>query len=137
MVGKRLPRCRNCGCTFRADVYNRHHQQWCSRPECRRERDRARKRRHRRGRMAREPGFRESERRRCREAMRRLRSRRKRVGSAPAAAILPSVPADQLLAGLVSQLADTTDPGVVAEVMGRYAERGRLLAVAPRIRGSP
>jgi hypothetical protein len=137
MGGKRLPSCRHCGCKFRPDVYNRHHQQWCSKPECRRARDRERKRRYYLLRLQHEEGFRESERRRCREAMRRLRSRTKQDEAEGATAVLPSPSARELLIGLVSQLADTTDPLLVGQVMNRYAERGRRLAVAPCIRGSP
>jgi hypothetical protein len=137
MGGKRLPHCRHCGRKFRPDVYNQHHQQWCAEPECRGARDRARRRRHYRDRLAREPGFRESERRRCREAMRRSRARRRDPDVLTAAAIVPLPPAADLLTGLVAHLADTTDPQLVAEVMARFAQRGRLLAVRPRNRGPP
>ena len=137
MGGKRLPICRHCGCRFRPDVYNRHHQRWCSKAECRRARDRERRRRNYLKRLEHEEGFRESERRRCCKAMRRLRSRKRQNKAELATAVLPSAPATELLIGLISQLADTTDPLLVGQVMNRYAERGRLLAVAPPIRGSP
>lgn len=137
MGGKRLPSCRHCGRKFRPDLYNHHHHEWCSEPECRRARDRERKRKHYRRRMEREEQFRESERQRCREAMRRCRSRRKQSDDGAAVAVLAQVPAQELLTGLVSHLADTSDPYAVAQMMSRYAERGRRLAVAPRVRGSP
>lgn len=113
MAGKRLPRCRYCGCKFEPDPYNRHHQEYCSRPACRTEHDRARKRKHYRERLDREEGFREAERERCRKAMRRLRAERKKAakGAGQEAFCLLSVPpVEAFLAGLVSQLADTIDP---------------------------
>jgi hypothetical protein len=137
MGGKGLPTCRHCGCRFRADRYNHHHQKWCSAPGCRRARDRERRRRHYLNRLAHNPQFRESERQRCREAMRRCRLRRATEGSGLVTAILALPPAGELLAGLVSHLADSTDPHVIVEVMNRYAQRGRLLANSAPIRGSP
>ncbi len=136
MTAKRLPVCRHCGLKFKADAYNRDHQQWCSRPECVTARDRARKRRYYRRRIERDEGFQDSERRRCREAMRRLRSSRRESGRDP-----PSDPSfrssEALLVGLVSQLADTTDPLLVAQLMDSYADRGRRLAVVPVVKGFP
>jgi hypothetical protein len=69
--------------------------------------------------------------------MRRCRLRRATEGSGLVTAILALPPAGELLAGLVSHLADSTDPHVIVEVMNRYAQRGRLLANSAPIRGSP
>lgn len=44
---------------------------------------------------------------------------------------------NEVLSGLISQLVDSTDPEVVGRAAARYAERGRLLSVPSRIRGSP
>lgn len=133
MAARRLPTCCHCGRRFKPCVYNRHHQTWCPRPECRLARDRARKRKHYRHRSAHDPGFRESERARCRESM-----RRSRLKEGDGIRSVPVTPASgELLAGLVSQLAGTTDPQVVAGMMDAYAQRGRRLAVLSRIRGSP
>ena len=137
MSGKRLPSCRHCGRKFHPDPYNRHHQECCGLAECKAALDRERKRRYYRKRLERENGFRESERRRCRDAMRSLRCAAREVcnaAPAPAACSLP--PADQMLAGLVSQLADTTDRKLVFELMNSYADRGRRLAVPVPVRGS-
>jgi len=92
-----------------------------------------------------ETGFRESERERCREAMRRLRAKRRKATKEAAEKEaeketlrpFPMPPVEALLAGLVSQLADTTDPLAVADVMVAYADRGRRLAVPDGNRGSP
>ncbi len=137
MGGKRLPVCRHCGRKFRPDSYNQHRQQWCSRSECRRARDRERKRKYYRRRLAEEAGFRESERTRCRDGMRHCRSRQAEPVAAESALLVRGPPPTELLVGLIAQLADTSDPQVVGEVMHRYAERGRRVAVARPIRGSP
>lgn len=138
MAGKRLPRCRQCGRAFRPDRYNVDRQEWCSRDACRLARDRARKRRHHRKKLEEDAAFRESERRRCRKAMRALRARRRREASEPESdpsAVVPEIP--ELVVGLVSHLADTIDPEALAEVMDRYAERGRRLAVGVAGRAPP
>ena len=140
MAGKRLPVCKLCGLTFRPDAHNHHHQVYCTRPVCRAERDRVRKRKHYRERLDREEGFREKERERCRKAMRQLRAERKKVERKAAQGtlcLLPLPPVEALLAGLVSQLADTTDPHAVAGMMNAYADRGRRLAVPEGSRGPP
>lgn len=134
---KRLPMCRHCGDKFHPDRYNRHHQQWCGKPECRRARDRARKRKYYRRRLEREAGFREAERKRCREAMQRGRKERNLPADRPPATAVSSPPTAELLVGLIAHLVDTSDPYVVAQAMGCYAQRGRQLAVMPRVRGSP
>ena len=89
-------------------------------------------RRYYRRRLKEEPGFRESERVRCREAM-RVRRSRPEPSSADPHRLCPH----ELLAGLVSQLGGTSDPAEVNEMMGVYAARGRRLAVRSPIRGSP
>lgn len=137
MVKERLPRCLHCGRKFRPDIYNHHHQKWCSVPGCRRARDCERKRRYYSKRIAREPQFLNSERRRCRAGMRRCRSRRAKANAELVTAILALPAAGELLTGMVSHLADSTDPRVIVEVMDRYAQRGRLLANSVPIRGSP
>jgi hypothetical protein len=137
MSGKRLPSCRHCGRKFHPDPYNRHHQECCGFAECKAAVDRERKRRYYRRRLEREKGFRESERRRCRDAMRSLRrARREACSAVPAPASRSLPPADQMLAGLVSQLADTTDRQLVFELMNSYADRGRQLAVPVPVCGS-
>lgn len=135
MAGKRLPRCCNCGRAFRPDRYNPERNRWCSRAECRRERDRARKRRHYHERLKQDAEVRDSERLRCRTAMRVLRARRRREAAEPAPAAAVKIP--DLVAGLVSHLADTTDPVVLGEVMSRYAERGRRVALVSPWRAPP
>lgn len=134
MSAKRLPTCRHCGRKFKPCVYNRHHQKWCDHPECRAERDRARNRRYHRRRLSSDETFRQSERERCRESMRRSRQAAKGVEIADS---FSTVPADVVLAGMVSQLVDSIDPQVVGQAMNFYAERGRNLAIPSRIRGSP
>jgi len=132
MSAKRLPTCRHCGRRFKPCVFNRHHQQWCSLPECRGARDRERKRRYHLRRAASDSSYRESELVRCREAMRRIRTAGPDAGAAADAPVCSEV-----LSGLISQLVDSTDPEVVRQAAARYAERGRLLSVSCRVRGSP
>lgn len=132
MSAKRLPTCRHCGRRFRPCVFNRHHQQWCALPDCRRARDRARNRSYHRRRSASDESFRESERVRCCEGM-----RRHRLTKPDAIAAVSAPVSSDVLSGLISQLVDSTDPEVVDRAAARYAERGRQLSVPSRIRGSP
>lgn len=136
MCDHRLPACKYCGTKFVPDVRNRDRQLICGRPECRRIASRAKKRRYYRRRLEQEPGFREAERVRCRKAMRVLRSGGGcQSGRSPPEALPPDP--HELLVGLVSQLAGTSNPVEVAAIMTSYADRGRRLAVSARIRGSP
>ena len=137
MGRKRLPSCKHCGRKFSPDARNRDRQQVCGRVECVAAADRARKRKYYRKRIENEEGFQESERRRCRKAMRRCRARTKNGGTGQSAPDLPLLLSGHLFAGLVSQFVDSTDPHVVARVMDSYADRGRRLAVGRSIRGSP
>jgi hypothetical protein len=140
VAGKALPACENCGLKFRPDRYNHARQKYCCRPACKADRARARKRKSYGQRLEREEQFRETERTRCREAMRRIRAERKKAEKEAAAASsdLPPVPPfETLLTGLVSHVADTTDPDEVASLLRAYADRGRRLAVRDGSRGSP
>ena len=123
MAASRLPTCRHCGRRFRACAYNRHHQKYCSLPECRRERDRLRRRRHYE-RRRKDESFQASERERCREGMRRSRLKG-RTREVPA-----TLPLGDVLTGLISQLVDSSDPAVVNQAAAGYADRGRRLAAA-------
>lgn len=132
MAGRRLPVCIVCDRKFRPDRYNEHRQKCCPRQECRSALERARKRKYYRERMEREKEFREKERQRCAEAMRRARAAKaaaKEASGAEPARTASSPPVEAVLAGLISQLADTTDPHAVAVFMGACADRGRRLAV--------
>ena len=124
MAASRLPTCCHCGRRFRPCAYNRHHQKYCSLPECRRERDRLRRRRyyekHRK-----DASFRASERERCREGMHRSRLKEK-IREAP---VIP--PSGDVLTGLISQFVGSSDPVVVNQAAAGYADRGRRLAVPP------
>lgn len=135
MAAERLPTCKYCDRKFTPDARNRDRQKVCGRPECRQAAAREKKRRYYRRRLEREPGFRETERARCRKAMRisRLKAaREQRAGPEPP----PPCP-HELLVGLVSQLGGTSDPAEVAAMMSVYADRGRRLTAATSVRGSP
>jgi len=71
--------------------------------------------------------------------MRRSRAEQKKAEEAEKAVLCPLAlpPVEALLAGLVSQLGDTTDPHTVAEMMAAYADRGRRLTIPDGNRGSP
>lgn len=135
MSARCLPICKYCGIKFVPDARNRDRQLICGRSDCRGAASRAKKRRCYRLRIKREEGFRESERVRCREAMRESR-RKAKERSPPASPPDPPCP-HELLAGLVSQLGGTSDPVEVAAMMNVYADRGRRLAVAARLRAPP
>lgn len=137
MGRKRLPSCKHCGRKFIPDARNRDRQQVCGRAECVAAENRSRKRKYYRKRIESEEGFRESERHRCRKAMRRCRAQVKEEESKKAAAVhFPPISVD-FFAGMISQFVDSNDPDVVAQVMCSYEDRGRRLAVGPLICGSP
>jgi len=72
--------------------------------------------------------------------MRRSRAERKKEEEEAEKAALCALslpPVEALLAGLVSQLGDTMDPHVVADMMAAYADRGRRLTIPVANRGSP
>lgn len=140
MGAKRLPVCCACGRKFKPDPRNADRQRWCSQPECRKERDRARKRRCHRRRMDGDPAFRDSERKRCRKAMRVLRARRREASaeSGPeSSGTGPSAPLGDVLTGLLSQLCGSVDPVVLGKVAGSYADRGRRVSLSLPVGGSP
>lgn len=136
-MGKRLSECGHCGRGFRPGRYNHSHQKYCLDRACVAERKRLRQRRSYRRRLDRNEGFRESERLRCRAAMRRLRARC-RAGPCGGAVGLPAwSPTELVLAGLIAQLTGTADPEQVLAFRSACLERGRCLAVRPLVRGSP
>ena len=132
MGAKRLSTCCVCGRKFKPEPRSEDRQKWCSRVECRAERDRARKRRYYRRRKEREAAFRERERVRCRDAMRALRARRREEATEPCAPpeeTDPPMPLEHVMLGVVSQLSDSTDPVALRVLIGSYADRGRRLSV--------
>lgn len=135
-MSNRLVPCGHCGRGFHPDRFNRHHQKYCLDDGCRAARRRALRRASYRRRLDDDAGFREAERQRCREAMRRLRSARR-----PGRGACPDPPAplavEAVVAGLVAQLTDTSDPACLRRTLCEYADRGRRLAVGDRVRGPP
>ena len=127
MPGKRLI-CECCERSYRSDRYNRHHQKYCTRPECVLERKRKRQRESVARRYREDPEFAQKTRERCSAANRR---RRAAAGTSTvrddssAAAVAPL----EVIAGLLSQLTDTTDPVQVRASLLEYAARGRRAAL--------
>jgi len=133
MAAELLPTCKCCGRKFTPDARNRDRQQICGHPDCRRMASRAKKRRYYQNRKKNDPDFLEAERERCRNAMRVFRGKSgQQQRTEP-----PLRWAHELFVGLVSQLGGTSDPAEVAAIMNAYAARGRRLAVAAPVRGSP
>jgi hypothetical protein len=99
--------------------------------------NRARKLKYYRKRIENEEGFRESERDRCREAMRRHRAHapeKKTKATVPPA---PPTVFHNILSGLVSQLVDSNDPHAIAQAMAAYNARGQRLAIDETIYPPP
>jgi|BioPla2DNA2_1021312.scaffolds.fasta_scaffold25868_1 hypothetical protein len=121
-------KCLKCSRSFTADRYNKHHQKYCTHPKCVQERARERKRKWHSGRRREDPAFCESERKRCREAMALIRARGKQAGEAVSAPPLPESSVSHVLAGLIAQLSNCSDPRLLREEVDRHAARGRLLS---------
>jgi len=123
-MAKRLSICEACHLTFHADAYNGHHQKFCTRPECVRQRKRRRQRESYARRYAEDAKFRDKERTRCAEGIARRRAR-------VTATDPPGVPVVVLdvLTGLVAQVTDISDPVLVRAAVASYGARGRRMAL--------
>jgi len=125
-MSKKLPCCDGCGGSFRPDRYNVHHQKYCTRPDCVRERRRKRQREWYGRRCAEDPEFVAAARVRCAAANRRRRTaERSRPGPPGALPLLSDV-----VVGMLSQLTDTADPVQLRACMHDYAARGQRMALA-------
>lgn len=127
MSGK-LSICECCERSYRSDRYNHHHQKYCTRPECVLERKRKRQRESLARRYRDDPEFAQKTRERCAAANRRRRAaaRASKVrDDSGASAVAPL----EVIAGLLSQLTDTTDPVQVRASLHEYAARGRRAAL--------
>ena len=125
MPGKR-PICVFCDRSYRSDRYNRHHQKYCTRTECVLERKRKRQRESCARRYRDDPEFAQETRERCAAANRR---RRAAADAAAKCAETAAVAPLEVMAGLLSQLTDTTDPVQVRASLHEYAARGRRAAL--------
>ena len=116
--------CAHCGRKFVPDRYNAPRQKFCLEPSCVRERKRKRQREWYRQRRRKDAVFRAQENARCTEANRRRRAAAK-------ACFAPGwergIELLDLVAGLLSQLIDSSDPVQLWAMARRYAERGRRL----------
>jgi hypothetical protein len=133
---RKLPRCERCGRAFRPDRYNEFHQKHCTHTECVLERKRARQREWHARRRATDAAFRERQNARCREANRRRRAALRPQGGGDDAEAAPVVLAD-VVAGLLSQLTDTTDPHQLSASLREYAARGQRVALPAPMGGHP
>lgn len=128
---RRLPRCKECGRAYRPDRYNEDRQRYCTRPECVLERKRRRNRQCYSKRCRGDPEFRETERTRCAAANRRRRAAAKaKAASSSEADPVPDARAlFEVVAGVVSQLTDTSDPVQLHASLRDYQARGRRMAI--------
>jgi hypothetical protein len=120
-------KCLKCGRPFVADRYNKHHQKYCTHPKCVAERTRERKSRYYSRRRQENPAFCEKERKRCKEAMARTRAHKRQAG-ASSVPTLPEPAVNHVVAGLIAQLNNCTEPQLLREQVSNYAEQGRLLS---------
>lgn len=117
--------CAHCGKHFKVCAYNAHHQKFCLRERCVRDRKRERQRESYNRRYSRDPSFREAERKRAREGIRR----RRQAKAPPTDASVLLFDSQDVVAGLVSQLADIADPVELQQAIHGYARRGRRLTL--------
>jgi len=123
-----LRRCAFCGDPFHPDRYNSHHQECCTRSHCVRARKRKRQREWQARRRATDPEFRKRGNARCAAANRRRRAAR-RARAGPEEPEVPAVELSHVVAGLVSQLTDTSDPVQLRACLKRYEVRGQRVAL--------
>ena len=121
-------KCPKCDRFFTADRYNKHHQKYCTYPDCVLERARERKRKWYSECCREDPAFREKEHRRCQQGMARIRAQKKqaKMVSVP---ILPEPAVRHVLTGLIAQLSNCSDPQLLREQFNRYADQGQQLSV--------
>jgi hypothetical protein len=135
-MSRKLPRCAHCGRAFVPDRYNAHHQKYCTDADCVRERKRLRQREWGSRRRASDARFRARGNARCAAANRRRRAGAKACLE-PAGTAVGQVAVADVLTGLLSQLADTSDPELLRTSMDAYAARGRRLALSARTGTDP
>lgn len=128
-MSKRLPRCEHCYRPFRPDRYNIGRQKFCTRSPCVRERKRKRQREAYAKRRAEDPVFRADENTRCAAANRRRRAA-ERAGAESGTSPDDPVMLSHVVTGLLSHLADTTDPLELRSCLCHYEARGRRVASA-------
>jgi len=130
-MSKKLPRCEACHLPFRPDRFNVDRQKYCKRERCVQERKRKRQRLWQANRRGEDAQFLADENARCAAANRRRRARQRQE----ARAALPADDRDEarglryVVAGLLSQFTDTSDPRELQQHLELYAARGRLLAL--------
>jgi len=128
--------CACCGRRFVLDRFNGHHQKYCTRADCVRERKRARQRAAYSRRYQQDDAFRQREQKRAAVGgTRRRRQARAGPTAVPADASFPAM--TEVLTGLVSQFCDTHNAAELAAALAGYAERGRRCAAGPAARVSP
>lgn len=135
-MSRKLLRCAHCGRAFAPDRYNAHHQKYCTHAECVRVRKRLRQRKWDASKRASDAAFRARGNARCAAANARRRTAAKACRD-PAATVVGQVAVADVLAGLLSQLADTSDPVLLRASMDAYAARGRRLALSARTGTDP
>jgi hypothetical protein len=135
-MSPKLSCCAHCGRAFVPNRYNAHHQKYCTHADCVRDRKRLRQREWEARRRAEDAEFRATWRARCGAANARRRAAAK-ASREPEATALGQVAVTDVLTGLLSQLADTSDPVLVCASMAAYAARGRRLALPARTGTDP
>ena len=136
-MSKKLPRCEVCYLPFRPNRFHVDRQKYCTREHCVLERKRKRQRLSQAARRAEDPQFRADENTRCAAANRRRRERQRQEAH-PAPLTDGRGEARGLrdvVAGLLSQVTDTSDPRELQQHLELYAARGRRLAV-PALTGT-
>ena len=135
-MSRKLLRCAHCVRAFAPDRYNAHHQKYCTHAECMRDRKRLRQREWEARRRAEDAEFRAAWRARCAAANARRRAAAK-ASREPEATAVGQIAVTDVLTGLLSQLADTSDPVLVGASMAAYAARGHRLALSARTGTDP
>jgi len=128
-MSKKLPRCEDCGRSFRPDRYNISRQKFCTDPICVRERKRKRQREWHARQLEKDSEFRQNMNRRCLNANRRRRSA-SRAGPDSTGLDTYWAGAPEVIIGLMSQIIDSDDPARVSASLHQYVVRGHRLALS-------
>ena len=152
MRTKNRRKCLECGRSFTVERYNKHHQKYCTYPDCVLKRSRERKRKWYSERCRNDPDFCEKERIRCKESMTRTREQKKQTKILPiessqaiaaessqaiAAESSQAIAAESsqettqhILTGIIARLNNCYDPQLLNKEFQRYADHGRRLSVS-------
>lgn len=132
-MAKESKTCEHCSRTFTPCPFNKHSQVYCTHPDCRLERARARKREWYKENYRKNAEFQEAERQRCQKGLRQRRQKAREKPPPPPTSALESVSIHLLIAGLLAQSLDTVDRHDVLYLAREYESRGQGLTTGTAV----